>query len=70
MTFAVLFTFSLSLVFSSDHLAIMFALLKGQAPLWITVINFVKIQNLLQQQYDNCKEVVEAAWNHLSQKCF
>ena len=70
MTFAVLFTFSLSLVFSSDFLAIMFALLKGQAPLWITVINFVKIQNLLQQQYDNCKEVVEAAWNHLSQKCF
>ena len=70
MTFILLFIFSMSMVLSSEFLAIIFALFKGQAPLWTTVINFVKIQKLLQQLYDNCKEAVAAFWVKITNKCF
>ena len=70
MIFTVLFIYLMSMVFSSDFLAVMVALFKGQAPLWTTVINFVKIQKLLQQLYDNCKEAVAAFWVKITNKCF
>ena len=66
MTFIMLFIFLLGMIFSSDFLAVIFALLKGQVPLWTTVINFVKIQNLLQQLFDNLKEAMAAVWRNFT----
>jgi len=58
LTMCVVLILALSVVLSSEVLTITFALLKGQAPIWTTLVNFVKVQRLLQTFYENSLEVL------------
>jgi hypothetical protein len=53
-----IFTLCLALValfmvlFSSELLAVLFSLLKGQSPVWTTFFNFLKVQNLVSLTFE------------------